>query len=393
MKILSTYIELARKRGGSAKSTSKILLQLANQGLRPTIVDSKKKRDDAFPEIEEYIRRGLIKSVEVPTLHFPPGYWFSPFMINVLRNANPDIIDVREFHNWFSDIALIYGIIRKKKIVFSPHGGMSPILHSNDFRSALKKVYDRIIGRLYIRFVSVFVSNSYVDTKEMVEHWGIDRKRIVQIPHGVEPLLKPDQQKIDEIRQRFNIDGTHLMFFGRLHWRKGIQYLLNASRRIMKTGKLFTITITGPDDGMKENLESLCKVLDIEDHVVFTNFLSRADLISLIASADIIVNPSNYENFGHSLAEATTLGKPIIQSFDTDIDNIELPFVKNGVNGFLIRYGDVNALADAILKIIDDNDLCKKLGENSKILSTNFESWEQVGIRYKQLYKFLFDQP
>ncbi len=376
--------------GGSAKSTSQILLQLADQGLHPVIIDRKKTGNEPFPNITKYVKQGRIKNVEIPATRFPMGYCFAPFLPFVFGKIDPDILDIREFHNWFSDMALLYGIARRKKIVFCPHGGMSPLLYSNDLKSAIKKAYDKTFGRLYVRFASAFVSNSDIETEEMVEHWGIDRRRIVQIPHGVKHRRQPTEQEVESVRRCFGIRKHHVMFFGRLHWNKGVQYLLKAIARNPRLASDITVTISGPDDGMEARLQHLSESLGLEEHVVFTGFLTHQDLDILISSADVVVNPSNYESFGHSMAEAVCLGKPIVQSFGADVSGINLPFVKNGVNGFIVPFGNVDALAKAIKAIITDPKLKARFGRNSKAISESFEDWKQVGSRYIRLYRFLF---
>lgn len=390
MEILVVVVELNQEYAGTAVAASHMLIQLADQGLHPVVINGNRRKQTQFPKIREYIKKGLIKEINIPSSRFPLYYHFSPQLPFKIRKLDPDLIIIHGYYNWYSDIALLLGIQKKKKIVFFPHGDLSPILSNQSPKSKIKRLYDLTFGWLYRQFVSIFISTSALETSE-IQARGIQKNRISEIPHAMESIPTPNVNHVEEIRKRFNIRKHHIMYFGRLHWRKGIQFLIKALPIILRKNDNVTLTISGQDIGIRLKLEKLVKSLDIENHVVFTGFLSREELFSLIKNADVVVNPSNVECFGFTMAEAINLWKPVIQAYDGDTSNICLPLVKDRFNGYIVKFGDVEELAAKIISIIFNPDIRREFSNNSRSIAENFCTWTEVGQKYKLLIEKMMD--
>ena len=210
MKILVILAELNQEYGGMPVVAAHMLVQLANNGLTPTIIDGNRPRQKQFPIIEKYISQGLVEEISVPSTPTPFGYHFSPRLPLVVAKQDPDIIVIHGVHNWYSDVALIHGIRKRKRIVFFPHGDMSPLVYYNDVKSKIKLLQDWTIGRLYRKYVSAFVASSSVETRELKD-LGIETQRIVEIPHGVDTPPYPSRQDVEEIRDKFGLKIHHVM--------------------------------------------------------------------------------------------------------------------------------------------------------------------------------------
>ena len=163
--------------------------------------------------------------------------------------------------------------------------------------------------------------------------------------------------------------------------------MISAMSKILEDNDDVSLTVSGPDDGMKASLEQMCRNLGISDNVVFTGFVPRIELSALMMNADVIVNPSNIECYGFTIAEAISLHKPVIQAIDSTESVHELPLVKDGVNGYIVKFRDVSGLASRIERIILNHDLKQHLSENARIMSHSFRSWNQVGKEYLQLFE------
>lgn len=133
----------------------------------------------------------------------------------------------------------------------------------------------------------------------------------------------------------------------------------------------------GPE---KENIETLVAQLNLEDQVIFTG--KRDDMAELLAISDLMFHLSEKEAFGLVLLEALACGVP---SVATNIDGIP-EVVEDGVNGFLVPYGDVEAAAKKGLELLTDERLHASFTENGlKTVREKFESSKIVST-YEELY-------
>ncbi len=90
--------------------------------------------------------------------------------------------------------------------------------------------------------------------------------------------------------------------------------------------------------------------------------------------------PTHLEPFGIAFIEAMTAHLPIVATRVGAIPD----FVEDGKNGWLIAPGDVQGIADALLKLLKDPQLCRSFGEQSLQLTKERYSWKVVGERFRK---------
>lgn len=141
-------------------------------------------------------------------------------------------------------------------------------------------------------------------------------------------------------------DAPLLVALARLHWKKGLDVLLNAMPKI--PGAYLWIAGDGP---LREPLETEAKLLGVEDRVRFLGW--RNDRAALLAAADVCVFPSRYEPFGTVTIEAWAAGIPLVAA------KAQGPraYVRNGHNGLLVNVDDVDGLATAVRRVLSDHEL------------------------------------
>ena len=108
---------------------------------------------------------------------------------------------------------------------------------------------------------------------------------------------------------------------------------------------------------LEEKLKEKVNHLGIEKNVVFTGFWS--DVPEITAILDISVLPSFYEGMGRVVLEAMAAGKPMVACRVGGVPE----FVEDGVTGYLISPGDVDALVERLKTLIGDSDLRQKMGQ------------------------------
>ena len=179
-------------------------------------------------------------------------------------------------------------------------------------------------------------------SRSIVDDYGIDPDRVCVIPPGVD--MKQWRPVARQKSDRFRI-----LFVGGEFGRKGGNILLEAFKRLPSRAELYLVT--------KTSFEQSARV-----HVV--NDLGPNDprLIELYGSSDVFVLPSLAETFGIAAVEASAMGLPVIASLVGGLPEI----VENGETGFTVKPGDVDGLAEALLRLERDPELCLRMGRNGR---------------------------
>jgi rhamnosyl/mannosyltransferase len=151
-----------------------------------------------------------------------------------------------------------------------------------------------------------------------------------------------------------------LLFVGRIVYYKGIDVLINAMRDV-HNAELF---IAGAGI-MKNELKSRVEKNDLSEKVHFLGYLPFEDLKSAYADCDVFVFPSNakVEAFGLAQLEAMFYGKPVINTnLPTGVPLVSV----NGETGITVPVNDAGALASAAQRLVDDDELRRRFGENAR---------------------------
>ncbi len=145
----------------------------------------------------------------------------------------------------------------------------------------------------------------------------------------------------------------------RLSEQKGIKYLLYAAKRVTEQFSDITFTIVGKGP-LASQLKELSIKLGISSKVKFLGF--RNDIPELLSVIDIFVLPSLWEGMPNVVLEAMSAGKPVIATDTGGSKDI----IDNGINGVLVEPGNSEALAEAILKLLEDPVQRQRLGESAR---------------------------
>ena len=160
----------------------------------------------------------------------------------------------------------------------------------------------------------------------------------------------------------------HLLFVGRLSRVKGMAVLLEAFARILPRhpGTLLTLVGDGPE---RAALEAQARSLGVEQAVRFEGFLSQAAVAGQLAAAAVFVLPSFAEGLPVVLMEAMASRRPVVATRIAGVAEL----VEDGVGGFLVPPGDVEALADRLDRLLADPDLRVRMGlEGRRVVERDF---------------------
>ena len=239
--------------------------------------------------------------------------------------------------NYIAILAKLFGC--KAKVVFTSH-----------LISEQPAVW-RLMNRVFTpRNHAVLTVCTY--GREVLERGGVAKDKIRIVFNGVDAAAAPKRDR--SILKEFGIGDEEkvITILTRFSGEKGVPFLLRSIAKLKeKTTVPFRLLLvgTGPDF---DRDKSLVPELGIEDRVVLTGF--RSDTAALLAASDIYLNSSSSEAMSFAILEALGAGLPLVL---TDVGgNPEL--VNTGaVCGLLVPYGDEEAYAAAIARLLEDDAL------------------------------------
>ena len=231
-----------------------------------------------------------------------------------------------------------------RKIIYR-RGSAIPIKNSLLNRIIFKKIVTGIIANSRETKETILKNNPKLFPADKIEiiYNGLDLKKY----------------ESEDIIRTFRENGNKFVVgnLGRLVKQKGQHYLVDLAA-ILKERHLPVKLIIGGTGPLKENLVQQAKEKKVEDMVVFAGFIS--DVKGFMMSLDAFVLTSLWEGFGYVIAEALYFKKPVI-AFDVS-SNPEL--IENEKDGFLVKLGDINTIADKIEYLYKNSKILTQLGEN-----------------------------
>lgn len=243
--------------------------------------------------------------------------------------------------------------------ILSIYGG--DIYDPSKSYSPHKKWYLKKVVKWVLSNSRYVVAESSNIKDNALKHYNIE-KDINIIPLAYEPVIfgKTNRESLGLDRNIF-----YTISIGRLVKRKGFEFLIKAIKNTPDNVHALVIG-EGPE---KDNLVNLAKELNISDRIHFLGFISKIEKFQYLQNSDVYVLSSVHEGFGIVLQEAMQVGLPIIS---TD-NGGQVDFIKEGKNGYLVRFGDAEALASMISKFEQDDQLKVNFSEYNKEEIKKFE--------------------
>jgi glycosyltransferase involved in cell wall biosynthesis len=224
-----------------------------------------------------------------------------------------------------------------------------------------KDIFHYIIHRSLAGAIAITgaVKESLMDTTHIIP----EKIEVIYCGIDVEKFRQRAQRE-NILRKEYNIaEKCHLIgVVGRLQEGKGHEYMLRAIPLVLKNIPDFKVFVVGEETkgeekDYKEYLENIVMELNISNNVIFTGF--RNDVPSVMNSLDILIMPSEREAFGLVAIEAMALNKVVIATRSPGTQEI----IDDGIDGFLVPYGNSGILAERIVNIFNTPDQGKKIGE------------------------------
>jgi glycosyltransferase involved in cell wall biosynthesis len=193
--------------------------------------------------------------------------------------------------------------------------------------------------------------------RDLLKRYRIDRA--VGIPLALDPsyAVGPETMRplVDHVRLKYRLDEPFLFYPANGWPHKDHETLVRAFRIVREKRRELRLVLTGWPFDVMDRLRPLFANREEADAVRHLGYVDRRDLIGLYGAATAMVFPSRFEGFGFPLLEAMSAGTPIVCSEVASVPEIA------GDAAFYVDPGDPPALAAAILRLLDDDVLRKRL--------------------------------
>ena len=219
----------------------------------------------------------------------------------------------------------------------------------------------------------VIVNSNYMKG-ELQRLFGLPYEKINVIPNGVNINLFNGIERDYNFRRQYAADNEKIILYvGRLVYEKGIQNLIAAMPKVLNGYHDSKLIIAGKG-GMIDELRDEVRRLNIENKVYFTGYLNLNQVTKMYKCADIAVFPSTYEPFGVVALEGMLSGTPVVVSDVGGLNEI----VQHRENGMKSYAGNPNSIADSILELLYNPQLCANIVKKAKAKVRNEYNWNKI---------------
>jgi glycosyltransferase involved in cell wall biosynthesis len=174
--------------------------------------------------------------------------------------------------------------------------------------------------------------------------------------------------------------GQVVVLVGRLTRQKGPDILIDAAEMVLarRTGVTFVVAGDGP---LRAELEAAVRQRALGRSVRFLGY--RKDVASLFAASDIVAMPSRSEGHPVALLEALALARPVVATRVGGIEDI----IVHGESGWLVPPEHPECLADALVALLDDAEMARRLGDAGRRVVQRDCAPERAARRLATVYR------
>lgn len=290
-------------------------------------------------------------------------------IIPFLFKFKPDLIHIITFER-FSILAYLYKAISKVKIIYNVHG--VAIYENKNFKevSLSLRIKDSLCEKIFFNFSDKLLFLSDYQFSIAKKYYTIKNSQLEFVNNGVDEVFRDQKKLVD----KSNIPS--LVFIGDSSRKdKDFNFLYSSLSIINTDCKLFLIGKF--DKSMYKNV-----VGNVE--IVSVSRMNKSELVNFLSDKHVFVSSSFYDTFSIAAAECMSSGLAPIVTDHTGISRL----IKNNENGFIVRHGDINELADKINLLLENPELREKMSEGARKIYEEL-NWDSVYSSYERIYKSL----
>jgi len=363
IKICFLTNELSFKHGWGRYSID-LIKALTVRGYKSLVFTDKISQGNDLREVESY----KLLSSQRSDLIKPIFIWKDYFKIKKIAQ------DCQVIHSLIEAYTPLAALLAKNKPLFiTAHGTYVPLLFD-------KLLVGWLTKKSFKKANKVFCVSKFTQ-KEILKK--IDLKNTLVINNGV------DYNKWQADKNILPLKEKMILGVGALKPRKGYHVSIPAIVIAKKKYPNLKYYLVGDQSNKNyfNQLKELVRKHNLENNVVFLEKISDDDLVKLYYQTDLFLLTSinidqNFEGFGLVYLEANACGKPVIGTYGCGAEEA----IIDGFNGLLVPQNDIEKTSQAILKILDNPILARKLGRNGCQRALEMD-WSNVVNQYIQVYK------
>lgn len=272
----------------------------------------------------------------------------------------------------------------RKPYILSAHGMLEPWALSN--KRFKKKLYAALFERANVCGAACLHALTHAEARDY-RRFGATGP-IAVIPNGV---TLPSSLAPDTFLEQFPfLRGKRiLLFLGRIHYKKGLELLVESWSELAFRHPEAHLVLAGPDfEGTKARIEKLIGERGLSERVTFTGMLRQELKWSALAAAQCFVLPSYSEGLSVSVLEAMGIGLPVIIT-----EQCNLPEVKQLGAGWEIQ-SEVGQLTSAIQDFLSNSIASNvEIGTRGRTLVRTRYDWDTVSESMAELYLWVGGGP
>lgn len=278
--------------------------------------------------------------------------------LNTIQKIDPDVIHLQDGHPW---VGLFLPFLSKYTIVTTMHD-VSPHL-------GYRFIDQAISIKIHVKFSDAFIVHGQ-KAKELLAKES-KNKDIFVIPHGDYSFFT----KICKIE--YEEEPFSVLFFGNILEYKGLTYLIQAVPLIRNKIPNVKVIIAGSGDFVEKNVIEKSSNFEVHNY-----FIAEEEVGKYFQRASVVVLPYIEGTQTGIIPIAYAFKKPVVVTNVGSIPEV----VDEGVTGYVVPPKDPDSLANAIVKILNNDLLRKKMGENAYQKMKNELSWDLVAEETCKVY-------
>jgi glycosyltransferase involved in cell wall biosynthesis len=296
-----------------------------------------------------------------------------PTMLSALFKREFDLIHAHELFAPSSFYSAVVAKVKNIPFLVTQHNDQLPT-------SRMKRILYNVDARTSGNYVLAQAKRIIALSRTIKNHllmFGVKEERIEVIPNAIDTEeFTPDKANL--LEENWGISPPVVLFVGRLIEQKGIRYLLEAFLKVIKELPDVKLVLVG--GGPEE--KRLIKVQNKCSNIYRIDFVDNKLMPYVYSGCDVVVLPSLEERFGNVVLEAMASGKPVIGSFVGGMKDT----IVHGTTGYHVQPMNSEQISYFLLKILSDENLRKKLGQNARRFAVQNYSPRIVADRIEKLY-------
>lgn len=277
------------------------------------------------------------------------NYPLAPFMFLHFKKIvkEIDIIHLHEYRSFQAVITHFWARYYNIPFILQAHGAVLP----NYDKAIFKHLFDLFFGERILRDARKKIAVSNIE-KEQYILMGISGDDIEIIPNAIDVSEYAELPMKGIFRKKYGIEDDEkiILYLGRIHKSKGIDFLINSYSELIKSYSKIKLIIAGPNDGYLDNCKKIIYKKQIQNNVIISGPLWREEKKQAFVDANVLVYPCSFEIFGLVPFEALLCGTPVIVSEDCGCGEI----IKKANCGLLIHHNNCTDLTEKIYEMIEN---------------------------------------